>query len=158
MYKLYRHAGLSSPAFFFAAALAIWLMGWSAGAQSQAMLLPTSEITIGPHTVRVEIAATDASRAKGLMGRTSLPADHGMLFVFAESTSTCFWMKNTPLPLTIAFIDAQGLIVNMADMQAHSLDTHCPTAPFTYALEMEQGWFTRHRIKAGAKVANLPAL
>ncbi len=90
------------------------------------------------------------------MQRQSLPPNHGMLFVFEKIGMPCFWMKNTPLPLSIAFIDAQGIIVNIADMQAHSLDTHCPTGPVIYALEMEQGWFRRHQVKAGASVKNLP--
>ena len=125
-------------------------------AQAQAMLLPTTQIQIGPHTVQAEIAATDASRSYGLMNRQSLPEDQGMLFVFDQVNAACFWMKNTPLPLSIAFIDAQGTIVNIADMQPYSLDTHCPTAPIAFALEMEQGWFRQHQISAGMSVKHLP--
>ncbi len=120
------------------------------------MLLPTAQIQVGPHTVQAEVAATDASRSYGLMNRASLPADHGMLFVFDALGTPCFWMKNTPLPLSIAFIDPRGVIVNIADMQPHSLDTHCPAAPIAFALEMEQGWFRRHQVKAGTLVSKLP--
>ncbi|WP_371743183.1 DUF192 domain-containing protein [Pollutimonas harenae] len=123
---------------------------------AQGMLLPTTQIKVGPQTVQAEVAATDASRSYGLMNRQSLPTDHGMLFVFDSVGMPCFWMKNTPLPLSIAFIDAQGMIVNIADMQPHSLDTHCPAAAIVFALEMEQGWFKRHQIKAGMAVKQLP--
>src|SRR3546814_3344166 len=99
------------------------------------MLLPTAQLSIGSHKIQAEVAATDASRANGLMNRASLPENHGMLFVFDGPTTTCFWMKNTPLPLSIAFIDSKGMIVNIADMQPHTLDPHCPKAPVTHALE-----------------------
>lgn len=120
------------------------------------MLLPTTQLKVGPHTVWAEIAATQASRSYGLMNRSSLPEDHGMLFVFDTDEATCFWMKNTPLPLSIAFIDAQGVILNIADMQPHTTDTHCPAAPMRYALEMAQGWFADHGVRAGMKVSSLP--
>lgn len=120
------------------------------------MLLPTAQLKIGTHTIQAEVAATDASRSYGLMNRASLPANHGMLFVFDNVGMPCFWMKNTPLPLSIAFMDTSGRIVNIADMQPHSLDTHCPAGPITYALEMEQGWFKHHQVKAGSVVTNLP--
>ncbi|WP_233582666.1 DUF192 domain-containing protein [Candidimonas sp. SYP-B2681] len=134
--------------------LALTLIPLSVNAQG--MLLPTTQLTIGSHTANVEIAATDSSRSYGLMQRQSLPRDHGMLFVFDNAGMPCFWMKNTPLALSIAFIDAKGRIVNIADMRPHSLEEHCPTAPAVYALEMERGWFDRHKIKAGATVSNLP--
>lgn len=124
---------------------------------AQSMLLPMTDLKVGPHTVRAEIAATDESRSYGLMNRASLPPDQGMLFVFNQASQTCFWMKNTPLALSIAFIDAAGTIVNIADMQPNSLDTHCPAAPILYALEMQQGWFRHHQVKAGTRIQNLPA-
>ncbi|MGB3288397.1 MAG: DUF192 domain-containing protein, partial [Burkholderiaceae bacterium] len=105
---------------------------------------------------QAEVAATDDSRAQGLMNRASLPESHGMLFVFDNPTTTCFWMKNTPLPLSIAFIDVRGTVVNIADMQPRTLDAHCPTAPMLYALEMRQGWFRERLIQAGAAVQGLP--
>lgn len=174
MHKSYRHTGLHCPVFFcfkpaqrrnalgksfFSAALCLLTLLLHLAPQAvhaQGMLLPTTQIQIGPHSVQAEVAATDASRSYGLMNRQSLPADHGMLFVFDSVGMPCFWMKNTPLPLSIAFIDAQGVIVNIADMQPHSQDTHCPAAPIVFALEMEQGWFKRHQIKAGMAVRQLP--
>ncbi|HEY9571485.1 MAG TPA: DUF192 domain-containing protein [Pusillimonas sp.] len=128
----------------------------STAAWAQTMLLPTAQLSIGSHKIQAEVAATDASRANGLMNRASLPENHGMLFVFDGPTTTCFWMKNTPLPLSIAFIDSKGMIVNIADMQPHTLDPHCPKAPVTHALEMQQGWFRQHSVTAGAIVDNLP--
>jgi uncharacterized membrane protein (UPF0127 family) len=125
-------------------------------ALAQAMLLPTTQLIINDHAVQAEIAATDASRAYGLMNRTSLPENHGMLFVYDEPSSVCFWMKNTPLPLSIAFIDATGRIVTLADMPPFSLDSHCPAEPALYALEMEQGWFARRQIGVGEVVKGLP--
>src|SRR3546814_16786033 len=91
----------------------------STAAWAQTMLLPTAQLSIGSHKIQAEVAATDASRANGLMNRASLPENHGMLFVFDGPTTTCFWMKNTPLPLSIAFIDSKGMIVNIADLQPH---------------------------------------
>lgn len=125
-------------------------------ASAQPMLLPTAQLKIGPYVAYAEIAATDSSRSYGLMNRPSLAADHGMLFVFDDTGMPCFWMKNTPLPLSIAFISEQGAIVNIADMQPHSLDSQCPAAPIRYALEMEQGWFKQRQISAGASVGGLP--
>ncbi len=156
MYEFYRYTGRKRPVFFrgLLAALALNLVPLSAG--SQGMLLPTAQLTIGSHTANVEIAATESSRSYGLMQRQSLPRNHGMLFVFDNAGMPCFWMKNTPLPLSIAFVDAKGRIVNISDMRPHSLDEHCPAAPVVYALEMEQGWFHQNNIKAGATVAGLP--
>src|SRR5690606_38587676 len=132
MHKNYRPTGLYSPVFF---ALVIWVAALTT-ALAQGMLLPTTTLKVGAYTVNAEIAANEASRSQGLMRRTALPADHGMLFVFQESNAPCFWMKNTPLPLSIAFIGANGRIVNIADMQPHSTDTHCAARPILYALEM----------------------
>lgn len=136
-------------------AMAALLMPLAASAQ-QAFLLPRAQLEINNVTIQAEVAATDASRSYGLMNRMSLPENQGMLFVFEQVDAPCFWMKNTPLPLSIAFIDPNGTISNIADMQPLSLDAHCPTAQVLYALEMEQGWFARHDIKAGDRVKNLP--
>lgn len=125
-------------------------------ASAQQALLPTTQLKINNVTVQAEVAATETSRSYGLMNRVSLPENQGMLFVFDQVATPCFWMKNTPLPLSIAFIDPQGKITNIADMQPLSLDAHCPTAPVRYALEMEQGWFAGQHIKAGDTVENLP--
>lgn len=156
MHKFYLVTGLISPVFFRTFAAFTLAAMFPIAAAAQSLLLPTAQLVVGSHAVNAEVAATDESRSFGLMERQSLPPDQGMLFVFEKAGTPCFWMKNTPLPLSIAFIDAQGVIVNIADMQAHSLDPHCPTAAVIYALEMEQGWFRQHQVKAGASVKHLP--
>lgn len=156
MHKLYRLTGRYSPVFFARYVVFIMATLVLRSACAQAMLLPTTQLILGPYSVQAEIAATEVSRSYGLMHRTSLPANHGMLFVFDEVAKPCFWMRNTPLPLSIAFINERGHIVNIADMQPHSTETHCPNEPVRYALEMEQGWFRDHQIKAGARIENLP--
>lgn len=120
------------------------------------LLLPTRELQLGPFTVQAEIAATPQARAQGLMYRESLPPDHGMLFVFARPDMHCFWMKNTPLPLSIAFFDRQGKLISLADMAPHSEASHCPAGPAAYALEMPQGWFNDRGVKPGWKLEGLP--
>lgn len=96
-----------------------------------------------------EVVATDESRARGLMFRFDLPENYGMLFVFPDSQQRCFWMKNTYIPLSIAYIDEFGKIVSMHDMHAHDLSSVCSSAPAMYALEVKQGWFTDKDIKIG---------
>lgn len=102
-----------------------------------------------PVHMDVEVVATDESRARGLMYRFDLPENYGMLFVFPDSHQRCFWMKNTYIPLSIAYIDAQGSIVSIHDMQAHDLSSVCSSAPAMFALEVKQGWFTQHQITVG---------
>lgn len=114
-----------------------------------------TQLEINHHTIHAEIADNDQSRAQGLMFREQLAADSGMLFVFEQPGMPCFWMKNTPLNLSIAFITDKGVITNIEHMSAQSLDSHCPTAPIRYALEMEQGWF-KGKAKAGDRVHGLP--
>lgn len=133
----------------------LMLAGHTAG-QAQS-LLPTTELTINNITIQAELATTSAAHQQGLMYRASLPPDHGMLFVFASPVFQCFWMKNTPLPLSIAFIDAGGTITRIADMTPHDEAAHCPPGDIVYALEMEQGWFRKYNIQAGASVNGLPA-
>lgn len=111
---------------------------------------------IGPHAFHVEVAATAQQRLHGLMGRTHLAADGGMLFVFERPGRYCFWMRDTPLPLTIAFIDAAGRIAGIDDMQSRSETSHCPSVKIRYALEVRQGEFRRRGIRAPAQVSGLP--
>ncbi|MEO6986509.1 MAG: DUF192 domain-containing protein [Paralcaligenes sp.] len=156
MYAVPKVTGLFSPVFFFCAAL---LLGGTPARSCDAQvmqLLPTTELTIGAQTVQAEIAATEGSREQGLMYRQSLLPDHGMLFVFDSADVQCFWMKNTLLPLSIAFIAGNGKILNIADMQPQTEDAHCPVGPIFYALEMQQGWFAHHQIQAGQSVTGLP--
>jgi uncharacterized membrane protein (UPF0127 family) len=130
----------------------------AAGAAAQNGRFDTTTLTAGMHLVKAEIAASDAQRAQGLMFREAMPANAGMVFVFDAPATQCMWMKNTPLPLSVAFIDADGKIVNIRDMQPHTLDSHCSTkgVPVKYALEMNQGWFQQKHIKPGMKIGNLP--
>ncbi len=115
--------------------------------------LPAVTLHVGHHEIRVEHAATPETLREGLMHRTTLAADAGMLFELGEPDIHCFWMKNTLIPLSIAFIGQDGRIVDIQDMQPQSLDPHCPAAPVTRALEMNQGWFARAGVRAGDRVA-----
>ena len=103
-----------------------------------------------------EVADSPDSRQTGLMFRPRLGPNEGMLFVFPEKSPQCFWMKNTQLPLTIAFIADDGTIVNLADMKPQTLDSHCSDKPVRFVLEMNQGWFAKKNIKAGFKLAGPP--
>jgi uncharacterized membrane protein (UPF0127 family) len=135
--------------FFLLAAL------WAANAQAQ---LPAVELAAGMHLIRAEVADSMGTRMQGLMHRKSMPQGAGMVFVFDERATHCMWMKNTLIPLSVAFIDETGAIINIADMQPHSEQSHCATRPARYALEMNQGWFAQRGIKPGAKLRGLEKL
>ena len=109
-------------------------------------------LQVGGHAIRAEIADNRAAHERGLMGRTHLCKDCGMLFVFREPGNYGFWMKGTPLPLAIAFIDADGRILNIEEMQPDTLDVHYPQGLALYVLELNRGWFARHGVKPGDKV------
>jgi uncharacterized protein len=111
--------------------------------------LPKVPLYIKDKEIWVEVAKTDADRAKGLMERTSLGKEEGMLFIFENEGTHGFWMKNTLLPLSIAFMDKEGKIVWITDMKPGTLFTHQPPKPILYALEMNQGWFAANGIRAG---------
>jgi uncharacterized membrane protein (UPF0127 family) len=119
--------------------------------------LPTTVLTVGDHKVTAEVVVTPEQRAVGLMHRFSLKPDHGMLFVFERSEPLSFWMKNTFIPLSIAFIGADGRIVNIEDMKPQTEDTHWSKGPALYALEMRKGWFAERGIGPGAVVKGIPA-
>lgn len=129
-------------------------VGWagSAGAERPQLQLPRLTLNAGMHLIQAQVASTPEQRSIGLMFRTEMPNHEGMLFVFEQSGQQCFWMKNTLIPLTAAFIADDGTIVNLADMQPQTLDSHCSTAPVRYVLEMNQGWFAKRGIKAGAQL------
>lgn len=118
--------------------------------------LETIELTVGTETVTAEIADTPETRSRGLMYREALRADHGMLFVYPSPRIVSFWMKNTSLPLDIAFIREDGTIVGISAMAPQSLRSHPSPSPVPYALEMNQGWFSEHDIGIGDRVGNLP--
>jgi uncharacterized membrane protein (UPF0127 family) len=120
------------------------------------MELPRIKLTAGMHLIDTQVAASPEQRATGLMFRKDMPQSEGMLFVFEEASVQCFWMKNTELPLTAAFVANDGTIVNLADMQPQTTNSHCSTKPVRYVLEMNQGWFGKKSIKAGFKLGGRP--
>ncbi|MBO1113081.1 DUF192 domain-containing protein [Bordetella petrii] len=152
------------PRFFIQAAVALAaLLGLPASATAQHAApaspqsrLPVAELSAGIHIIHAEVASTEDTRRIGLMQRQSLPDNNGMLFVFELPDLQCFWMRNTLLPLSIAFIADDGAIVNIADMAPQTDDAHCSARPVRYALEMAQGWFAAHGIKEGNRINGLP--
>ncbi len=119
-------------------------------------VLRTTKLTTGIHVITAEVASTPQSRMIGLMMRERLAPNHGMVFVFEDKSQHCFWMRNTLIPLSIAFIDDDGTIVNIADMTPKSEASTCPQRPVRYALEMDQGWFAKRGVTAGEKISGLP--
>jgi uncharacterized membrane protein (UPF0127 family) len=121
---------------------------------------PLRAVTLGAgmHLIHAEVADRDASRATGLMLRRSLAPNGGMLFVFEERGEHCMWMKNTLLPLSVAFVDEAGAILNIEDMQPLTEESHCAARPARFALEMAQGWFAERGIRAGARLRGLEKL
>ncbi|MEK7436828.1 MAG: DUF192 domain-containing protein [Pseudomonadota bacterium] len=117
--------------------------------------LPTATLNAGIHVIQAEVADTSATRSQGLMRRKSMAQGAGMLFLFDELATHCMWMKNTLIPLSVAFIDARGQVVNIADMQPLDETSHCASRPARYALEMNQGWFKKRGIVAGAVIQGL---
>ena len=114
--------------------------------------LDTTKITAGMHVIVAELAVSPQQQATGMMMRAEMGANEGMLFVNSDSSTRCFWMKNTLIPLSIAFVGDDGTIANVADMEPRSEQSHCSAKPVRYALEMRQGWFTKRGIKAGMKL------
>ncbi|MEO8487645.1 MAG: DUF192 domain-containing protein, partial [Betaproteobacteria bacterium] len=118
--------------------------------------LPVTKIRVGAHAVAAEVAATPEQRTIGLMYRFSLPADRGMLFVFPEPQMVGFWMRNTYIPLSIAYLDADGRILNVEDMAPHDESSHPSRGPALYALEMRKGWFAERSLGPGTRITGLP--
>jgi len=138
------------------AALLLASAGTLAAAQGVPQDLPAIPLQAGMHNIRAAVAQTPEQRQAGLMFRREMPQHEGMLFIFDEASPQCFWMKNTPLPLSIAFLADDGTVVNIADMQPQALDSHCSTKPVRFVLEMNQGWFAKRGIKAGSKINGKP--
>jgi uncharacterized membrane protein (UPF0127 family) len=133
------------------------LFASSAWSQSAPQLdLPKVTLKAGMHLIHAQVASTPEQRATGLMLRAEMPANEGMLFVFEEPAGQCFWMKNTLLPLTAAFVADDGTIVNLADMKPRTLDSHCSAKPVRYVLEMHQGWFAKRGLQAGSRLGGPP--
>jgi len=140
---------------FGAGCLALAVAG-AARAATANEALPTIPLSINGHKIVVEVAATPERRSLGLMNRFSLQPDHGMLFVFDYPEPQAFWMKNTFIPLSIAFVGPDGKIINIDEMQPHDESTHTSRGPALYAIEMRKGWFTERGIKSGDAVTGLP--
>ena len=118
--------------------------------------LPIIELKTGIYRIQAELADTPKAREVGLMNRTSMPTNSGMLFVFEQKAGHCFWMNNTKIPLSIAFIADDGKIVNIEEMQAETTNNHCPKAAVRYALEMNKQWFSERVINPGTVIQGLP--
>ncbi len=136
-------------------ALLVLLVAGTALGQSP-QRLPTVELRAGMHRVVAQVAQTPDQRATGLMHVRQMPIHEGMLFVFEEPGTQCFWMRNTLLPLSIAFLADDGTIVNLADMQPLDDTSHCSTKPVRFALEMNQSWFAKRGMKTGSQLLGAP--
>lgn len=139
---------------------ALKLAGWLlfvgvAGSAAAQQPMPRLDLSIGIHRISAEVAATQANRMQGLMQRTSMPLQQGMVFVFPQAARHCMWMRNTLLPLSVAFLDEDGKIINIEDMLPKTENNHCAAAPARYALEMNKGWFASKGFSVGARVAGL---
>lgn len=139
-----------------AVTVALLALAAPSAAQDGPQKLPTTRLTAGFHLINAEVASTPEQRSIGLMHRPTMPANDGMLFVFERAGQQCFWMKNTLLPLAIAFLEDDGTVVNIEEMKPQTLDSHCSARPVRFALEMNQGWFAKRAIKPGAKISGAP--
>ena len=139
--------------FRFLAGCLLAAAAFNAGAQFAPR---TTTVKVGAHALKVEVVTTDADRARGLMHRKSLGRNDGMLFIFDEPAYHAMWMKDTLIPLSVAFVDAQGTILNILDMEPQTLDSHMSAGPSIYAIETNKGWFAAKGLKAGDKVTGLP--
>jgi len=136
--------------------LCAWLASAPGLAQPGPQKLRAIRLNAGIHNITAELASTPGERQIGLMMRPQMGSNEGMLFVFESATQQCFWMKNTLIPLAIAFIEDDGTIVNIDTMRPQTLGQHCSAKPVRYALEMNEGWFAKRGIRPGNKVTGLP--
>jgi len=137
-------------------AAALTFVGALAAAQDAPQKLPAIALNAGMHVIQAELARTPREREIGLMFRTQMGPNEGMLFAFDQPGQQCFWMKNTLLPLAIAFVADDGSIVNIDTMKPQTLDSHCSDKPVRFVLEMNQGWFDKRGIKAGFRLKGAP--
>ncbi len=138
---------------------AIAMLAWVPAAPAQTgpqPRLPTVDLMAGMHIIKAELAVTAQQQATGMMWRTEMNGNEGMLFVNQDDQIRCFWMKNTLIPLSIAYLAADGTIISLADMQPRSEQSHCSARPARFALEMSQGWFAKRGIQAGFKLRGKP--
>jgi uncharacterized protein len=131
-------------------------LGAAAQAQDAPQKLDTVQLSAGMHLIQAQLARTPDQRSIGLMFRQTMATNEGMLFAFEAPAQQCFWMKNTLLPLSAAFVADDGSIVNIEDMKPQTLDSHCSAKPVRFVLEMNQGWFAKRGLKAGSKLQGAP--
>ncbi|RTL48188.1 MAG: DUF192 domain-containing protein [Rhodocyclaceae bacterium] len=135
--------------------LAIAVAFLSSAGLAHAQSFPVMDMSMGIHRIEAEVAYTLEGRMQGLMFRQTMGENHGMLFVFPEAQRHCMWMRNTLLPLSVAFLDDKGQIINVEDMQPKTENNHCAAKPARYALEMNLGWFKRKGFAAGAPLGGI---
>ena len=135
--------------FFSTLALSVWAQ------DTPQTNLPRIKLQAGMFQIDTQVAQTPEQRSIGLMFRKEMPQHEGMLFVFEQPARQCFWMKNTLLPLSAAFVADDGTIVNLADMQPQTTEAHCSEKPVRFVLEMHQGWFAKKGIKAGSRLTGV---
>ncbi len=128
----------------------------AAPALAQQAQLPVVQLNAGMHLIRAEVAADDGSRMTGLMYRPTMASNAGMLFIFDDNQRQCMWMKNTLIPLSVAFIDEHGTVINIEDMAPQTEDSHCAARASRYALEMNHGWFAARGVKPGSRIGGIP--
>jgi len=137
-------------------AIAMLCLAAIASAQDGPQKLAQVRLNAGIHNINAEVASTPQQREIGLMFRSAMPASDGMLFVFEQPGQQCFWMRNTLIPLSVAFIGDDGSVVNIDDMKPQTLDSHCSAKPVRFVLEMNEGWFAKRGIKAGSRLRGGP--
>lgn len=138
-----------------------WLGGlalWAGAGFASAAGMMAVDLNAGIHLIHAEVAHTDAARMRGLMGRRTLEGNRGMVFVFPDAGRHCMWMRNTYVPLSVAFLDEQGTIINIEDMTPQSEDLHCAARPVRFALEMSRGWFAARGLRAGTRLSGVERL
>jgi len=139
-----------------AGAIATLCFATLASAQDGPQKLAQVRLNAGIHNINAEVASTPQQREIGLMFRSAMPASDGMLFIFEQPAQQCFWMRNTLIPLSVAFIGDDGSVVNVDDMKPQTLDSHCSAKPVRFVLEMNDGWFAKRGIKAGSRLRGGP--
>jgi len=139
-----------------AGAIAVLCLAALASAQEGPQKLAQVRLNAGIHNINAELASTPQQREIGLMFRTAMPANDGMLFAFEQPAQQCFWMRNTLIPLSVAFIGDDGSVVNIDDMKPQTLDSHCSAKPVRFVLEMNEGWFAKRGIKIGSRLRGGP--
>lgn len=160
MSEIVFHARCAGGALRLAALCAAGLLACTAPAlqaqTAEPQKLPVTTLTGGLYNIKAEVARTPQEHAIGLMWRTSMGANEGMLFIFPDKNRQCFWMKNTLIPLDIAFVEDDGRIVNLDGMQPRTETPHCSAQPVRYVLEMNKGWFAKRGLKAGDRLGGPP--